>query len=321
MRISLNFRTCKPAIVACLFFFVCTSAIHNTSAASMIHRAHIESLSNESTSAAGCDRECLRGLITQYLDALIAHNPSALPVAPNVRFTEDTVEMRLGEGLWKSASRIRPYRQDFLDVRQGVAASHVVVEEGGSPVLLVLRLKVVDNKITEVETIAVRSRKEGMIFEPDSLTKASAAMTLVPEPSQLHSREEAIKIAERYPAGLKVGSFVKSDVPFSSDAYRFENGRLMAGKNCTFMRGCDNIKTQKHPVLSKITYRLAAVDEEMGIVLFRLDFGPGSTRGAENSLIVWEAFKVYGGEVHAVEAFMEIMPFGAGSGWDDNGGK
>jgi hypothetical protein len=229
--------------------------------------------------------------------------------------------MRLGEGLWKSASRIRPYRQDFLDVRQGVAASHVVVEEEGSPVLLVLRLKVVDNKITEVETMAVRSRKEGMIFEPDSLTKASAAMSLAPEPSQLQSREEAIRIAERYPAGLKVGSFVKSDVPFSSDAYRFENGRLMAGKNCTFMRGCENIKTQKHPVLSKITYRLAAVDEEMGIVLFRLDFGPGSTRGAENSLIVWEAFKVYGGEVHAVEAFMEIMPVGAGSGWDDNGKK
>jgi len=35
-----------------------------------------------------------------------------------------------------------------------------------------------------------------------------------------------------------------------------------------------------------------------------------------NALIVWEAFKVYGGQIHAVEAFMETMPAGAGDGWD-----
>ena len=75
-----------------------------------------------------CDRECLRGFIAQYLDALIAHNPKALPTAPNVKFTEDTKTMQLGEGLWKGASKIRPYRQDFLDVREGVAASHVIAE-------------------------------------------------------------------------------------------------------------------------------------------------------------------------------------------------
>jgi hypothetical protein len=40
------------------------------------------------------------------------------------------------------------------------------------------------------------------------------------------------------------------------------------------------------------------------------------TPGSNNSLIVWEAFKVYGGQIHAVEAFMEVMPAGSGSGWD-----
>ena len=80
-----------------------------------------------------CDRDCLRGFITQYLDALVAHNPSALPLDDKVRFTEDSVEMHLGDGLWKDASRVRPYRQDVLDTREGVAASQVVVEEAGSP--------------------------------------------------------------------------------------------------------------------------------------------------------------------------------------------
>jgi len=30
--------------------------------------------------AANCDRECLRGVITQYLNAMVAHNPGALKV-------------------------------------------------------------------------------------------------------------------------------------------------------------------------------------------------------------------------------------------------
>src|SRR5262245_23859290 len=102
---------------------------------------------------ARCDRECLRDFVTQYLDAMVAHNPKALPTAPAMRFTEDTKAMPLGEGLWRNASKIRTYRQDFLDVREGVAASHVIVEEGGKPVMLALRLKIVDRKITEIETM------------------------------------------------------------------------------------------------------------------------------------------------------------------------
>ena len=70
-------------------------------------------------SPADCDRDCLRGFLSTYLEALAAHNPAALPVAKKVRFTEDSVEIHLGDGLWKTASRIRPYRQDVLDTRAG----------------------------------------------------------------------------------------------------------------------------------------------------------------------------------------------------------
>ena len=150
----------------------------------------------------------------------------------------------------------------------------------------------------------------------DALKTATAAMTTVPERSRLASRDEAIRIAQFYPAGLRAGSFVNVDVPSAAAAYRFENGRLMAGPGCTFMPGCDNIKTQKIPTLRDTTPRLAAVDEDLGIVWFRLDFGAGSTQGTSTKLIVWEAFKVYGGQIHAVEAFMETVPMGAGSGWD-----
>lgn len=268
-----------------------------------------------SAAAADCDRECLQGFITRYLDAMVTHNPGALPVSDRVKFTENSEELRLGEGLWKNASRIRPYRQDILDVRQGVAVSHVVVEEGGTPVLLALRLKIASDRISEVETMVTRSQKEGALFNIDALQTPRKEMAFVPERDQLASREEAIRLAEFYPAGLKVGSFVAVDAPFAADAYRVENGGIMAGPGCK-RAGCENIKAQniiKHPA---ITSRVMAVDEELGIVLLRMNFGDTGSYGAGNALIVWEAFKVYGGKIHAVEAFMRVMPASTGSGWD-----
>lgn len=269
----------------------------------------------QSAAQTSCNRECLRGLITDYLNAMVAHNPKSLPLAANARFTEDTKTLPLGEGLWKGASKLRSYRQDFLDVREGQAASHVIVEEGGNPVMLALRLKIADKKISEIETMVTRNRTEGAIFSVDALQTPRAAMNVVPEPSQKMSRSELIRIAEFYPAGLKVGgSFDAVQAPFAPDAYRLENGNMMAGVGAR--AGSENIRTQRVIAHPDVSYRIAAVDEELGIVLMRLDFGDTNSYGAGNALTCFEAFKVYGGQMHAVEAFIRIMPANTPSGWN-----
>jgi hypothetical protein len=263
-----------------------------------------------------CGRDCLRGFITQYLDAMISRNPKTIPTASTARFTEDTKTLPLGEGLWKGASRIGSYRQDFLDVREGMAASHVVVEENGTPVMLALRLKIENRKITEIETMVTRNRAEGAIFDIENLTTPHAAMNVAPDASQRMSRAELIRIAELYVAGLKAGgSFDAVDVPFAPDAYRIENGTLTAGPGAR--KGSENIRTQRVMAHPDVSYRIAAVDEEMGIALFRLDFGNTGNYGPGNALTLFEAFKIYGGQIHAVEAFMDIMPENTPSGWPD----
>ena len=263
---------------------------------------------------AACDRECLRGFITQYLNAMVAHNPGGVATSPNVRFTEDTQTLKLGEGLWKNVSAIRAYRQDFLDVRESTALSHVVVEESGMPAMLVLRLKVADRKITEVETMVTRNREQGAIFNIAGLETPRPTMLAPVDPAQRMSRADVIRIAEFYPTGLKVGgSFDAVDAPFAPDAYRLENGVLTAGPGAR--AGSENIRTQRVIAHPDVTYRLAAVDEELGIVLFRLDFGNTGNYGAGNALTTFEAFKVYGGQIHAVEAFIRIMKENTPSGW------
>jgi hypothetical protein len=70
----------------------------------------------------------------------------------------------------------------------------------------------------------------------------------------------------------------------------------------------ESIRTQRVMAHSDVWYRIAALDEEMGIVLFRLYFGNTNSYGLGSALTLFEAFKIYGGQIHAVEAFMDIMP-------------
>jgi hypothetical protein len=275
--------------------------------------------SSSTSEAQRCDRQCLADFITTYLDAMVARDPERLHVSSRLRFTEDTVEMKLGEGLWKTVTALRPYRQDFLDVREGVAGTHTVVEESGKPVLLALRLKVFGLALSEVETMVVRNRQEGVLFQPDAFTKPNPGMTYVPQKPELNTRDEMIRIASLYPAGLRAGSFLMPDVPMSDDAYRFENGQKMAGPGCTFRPpSCENMKAQAIPKLPGVTYRVVAVDEEMGVVWLRQDFGAGSVPGGRADVMfsTFEAFKVYGGKIHAAEAILEVEPVGTPSGWD-----
>jgi len=271
--------------------------------------------------ASTCDRECLRGALTAYLHALVRHDVSQLPLAEKVRITEDSIEKTIDKvGLVRSVTKLRGYRQDFLDEREGIAGTDVVVEENGAPVMLVVRMKLEAEKITELETIATRGRADGTLFNIDGVEHTTAAMNYAPKKSQLNSREEMIRIALLYPAGLEAESLVKVDAPFTAEAYRLENGEVMAGPDCKRNEGCKNIKTQPltNGQRGKIERRVAAVDERMGIVWLRLAWGgdrPPRDGGQRTQLVVWESFKIYDGQIHAVEAFMKNVPVGVGSGW------
>jgi hypothetical protein len=262
--------------------------------------------------ASTCDRECLRGTVTEVLYALVEHDVSKLPVAANLRVTEDAVEKQLNKvGLVNSVTKLRGYRQDIIDERAGVAVAGVMVEEGGAPIILVVRAKVAAEKITELEFVTTRSKADGMLFVIDSYSGAAAkAMNLVPRPSQLEPRQKAIDIAMLYPKGLSnAKNFDAVNLPFSKEAYRLENGSLMAGPGCKFTPGCDKIGQQSLSVferLGRVTLRDIVVDERMGIVMMRLSWnarGPGSDR-----LTAWEMFKVYDGQVHMVEAYIRLFP-------------
>jgi hypothetical protein len=271
-------------------------------------------------SAATSDRECLRGKVTQLLYALVKHDVKGLPVADTLRVTEDAVVKPLAEvGLVNTVTRLRGFRQDIIDERAGVAGADVVVEESGAPVMLVVRLKVVADRIAEMELVATRNAKEGLIFNLDNLNAPSEVMNYAPRPEQLGTRDEMIKAAMKYPEGLSLAkTFADVKAPFAPNAYRFENGQIMAGPDCKFAPGCQNISTQSLAIFERLgdpQTRVIAVDERMGIVWLRMAWGVQKEGG--DQLTVWETFKVFDGQLHAVEAFMRILPIDKrNGGWE-----
>jgi hypothetical protein len=103
-------------------------------------------LAVEAAHQPACDRGCLIEFTGAYLDAMLAHNPSALKVAAGVKINQNS------ERLWKTAKSI-PSRQAFADPTTGEAAFFGdVIEENGNRTRLALRLKINHHQIDQIES-------------------------------------------------------------------------------------------------------------------------------------------------------------------------
>jgi hypothetical protein len=71
-----------------------------------------------------------------------------------------------------------------------------MVEESGAPVILVVRVRVDgEQKLSEFELVATRSRADGMTFAVDTYSGAPThAMNIVPKLEQLETRERPSRL-------------------------------------------------------------------------------------------------------------------------------
>ncbi|HWG31446.1 MAG TPA: hypothetical protein VN676_12895 [Steroidobacteraceae bacterium] len=185
------------------------------------------SLSSHAQSA--CDEKCLKGFMDSYLQALAKHDPASLALADRYRYTENGATLELGkDALWATFNAYGPYRHDVFDPSTGGVATYVSLTENHEmpfPDLLMVRLKVVKGKISEIETVVDRH--------------ASTAANLPPkDPSwmQIMEREEPVgsrlsrKQLEAGALGyLRSVAFRKSDLaPYAESCIRLENGNVTA---------------------------------------------------------------------------------------------
>jgi hypothetical protein len=158
-----------------------------------------------------CNRACLEGFVNQYLDALAAHNPFGLPLAPRIKFSENDQLLEFGDGAWNVVTGIGDYKFYVADPQAGQVALFDTLRENDAPVAFALRLKIENMRISEVESLVVRDGGAGAAVEalgkPDPLL-----LEAVPAGARL-SRKALISAADSYWDAAETGN--AANVPFA----------------------------------------------------------------------------------------------------------
>jgi hypothetical protein len=252
-------------------------------------------------SGGACSRDLLKSTVDAYFKALAAHSPAGLPIVDTVKVTENGKVIKAGEdGLWKTAGMLK-YKHTAYDVDGCNTASEAVVSEGSMDLPVALRLKLVDQKITEIETIAVRAgdyKVSGSNYpsKPDAISMSDASVGWekpVPEAMRNTTKEMnawMLKYFKAFPAGV---------CNTVSNCQRLENGNSPG--TCSLGGSCQMGDPNGTVLKSHIIFS----DVETGIgVGFDLFMGNADMH----------MFKMYGGKVYAVHA---ILGAASSTGWDD----
>ena len=293
---------------------------------------------------ARCDRACLEGLVDAYLGAVVTHDPSPLPLAADVRYTENEQLLAVGDGFWHTATARGNYRHYFADPDLGQAGYMGTMKEGNTVLLMALRLRVQLGRITEIETAYFRPGGGG----PNDIAAMDARgapeklwLDAVP-PRERLSRAELIEVANAYFDGVQ-----RDDghgyYPFTDDCDRIENGAHTTNNasgpttpgGFNYM-GLDCKKQLESGYLAIVTAiherRYPLVDVERGIVYANAVFDMGGTvrqikltngetvdmgafAGRASSIEATEAFKIENGKIRRVEMIGPSAPYHFNSPW------
>ncbi len=284
-----------------------------------------------------CDQACLESFADRYIDAMVSHDPSSIPLADNVKFTENGVELKAGDALWATASGNTDYRIYVTDPKTGQVGYSGIIKENGAPVLISFRLKIMNGKISEMEQIVGRDRNFSGV---DNLKEPDPIYARVLEPSERTDRNKLIPIADSYFAALERADG-KRPVPFADTCNRMENGvqttnnpELGAGMgegiNIIAMSCTEQFKTGYFKFVTEIRRRHVLVDEKRGMVfsfaaldhagnIKQVTTTDGKTHdiGQLSPMTLYGGglFKIINGQIHRIYTVFFSAPYGMKHGW------
>lgn len=301
-----------------------------------------------------CDRACLVGIMDGYMDALVKHDPKAVPpLTIDVRMTENTGEISVGEGvLWRNRVEPTSFKIYIADPVAQQVAQQARLKVGGRDTLVAIRLKVDRGKIQEIEQLYAQDVNAAAI--PLLTTPLPNLTTDVP-PNERTSRDILYRAANSYFDALegdngKIGAFADDCVRHENGYQTVNNpppgGRMMPGPylpspdkpedkemlRFSMLTCAQQIDSKTFAYMKHIRPRRALIiDEQKGLVAtFPLFIHDGTSRNAKPggppgmllNLVTMETFGIRGGLIHHVEAFPFVtQPYGLGNGWTIGSGR
>jgi hypothetical protein len=171
------------------------------------------------------DRLGLIHLTGRYLAALVANDPGAVPLADGVRTVENLRQVKPGEGLWATAGGgPTAFAVHVPDTQRQTAGFIGMMEAGGGPVLLGLRLAAQDGQIVEAEHLFASGLAEANL--PNLQVPRPGLLAEIPAGQRLPEEDLRAIGASYYDA---LAGSDSSLAPFAADCERHENGLVTAG--------------------------------------------------------------------------------------------
>ena len=286
-----------------------------------------------------CDRECLHAVMDQYLAALVAHRPDQVTTTPDVKFTENSNRMKLGDGLWQTISSLGTFKLYIEDPQTQQVAFYGTVKENGVTALLGVRLKQRGHRVSEVETFVVR-QATGVHGSFDNLTTVPAEWEESVPQGERRTREQLRHDANQYFNGIEQGN--GKIVPFAEECLRVENGAQTAPTIATATRpsmsASAQFDTHMFDYIHEITNRrFLLTDPEHGLVYAVVMFQhPGNIKPQMNAVAatasataprtfslssypnttqIIETFQVRHGKIRRIFAYVSLLPYRQSPGW------
>jgi hypothetical protein len=290
------------------------------------------------------NRQALINLMDQYLEALTNHDTSGVPLASEVKLVENTKVTPIGKGLWETATGgLTDFKIYVADPVAGQIAFLGVIEENNKPTILGTRLKVVDDKITEIDHLVIHS--DDRPLNPN-MSQVRPGILKPLELSERVPRDQMLTIANSYYEAIIQDN---GDIaPFADECQRRENGGTTANydeQSSEIVPDDDFLIFRKMKcgpqlstgVMSYITdinrRRFIAVDEEMGLVFaFSIFVHDGTPKvmkitgvpGVTERINTWgpfdlpaaHIFKIRNGKIYEIEAIGYVAEHGIKNGWE-----
>ncbi len=258
------------------------------------------------SSGQACTRESLKAITDKFFTAIEAHNPSSVPLASGVRYTENGTVVAVGKGFWETAGKMI-FKRGMIDTQKCGTHTQTIMEENGKQMLYGVRLKVDKEKISEIEAIVVRGKQ---VLDVKAIldTKDQDWEAILPL-EQRSSRLAMMAAADDY-----FELFVQkqprkvSILPFAKTCDRWENG-MQTTKGGTNQ----GVKMPAHncsPVgFADMTHspRRFLVDVDTGIVVAYTLFN--------NVWPDFHMFKMRNGQVDWIQAYFEYGKQYKSIGW------
>jgi hypothetical protein len=273
-----------------------------------------------------CDRRCLLQFLTEYTEALTDNNVSRLAVAANIKVTSNGTAAALGKGeVWGPGRRL-PYRQAFVDPVTGAAVFYGVVTNSGTRAaesvpqwwFYVVRLKIENNRISEVEEISYEKPAGGFGADPASLHLPDRIFDTMVPANERSSREQLFDIANKYFDAVS-HKLDYRQTPWHPECQRVELGVFTV--NAERMAGSCGGEFQNPSTKWNVSNRRFCIaDVERGVVLAVANFMTPPEYPKNNGSVVVEVFKIQYGLIRFIHAFFR----GNGqlhSGWGQGPGS